>query len=118
MSDSAVLTGPSTRRAFLHRGAAAAVTLPAVVSTLAACGETKVLARTPKDAKPAATPPPPTPRQKADQMDALHEKGIKAFPAKTEGQGNQLFHPRVEGGVKVYDITAEEIQWEVERGGR
>ncbi len=116
MSDSAALTGPATRRAFIHRGAAVAVTLPAVVSTLAACGETKALARTPKDAKPAAAPPAPTPRQKADQMDALHEKRMKAFPAKTEGRGNQLFLPRIEGGVKVYDLTAEEIQWEVEPG--
>jgi hypothetical protein len=33
---------------------------------------------------------PPSPREKADQMDAMHEKGVKAFPAKTEGQGNQL----------------------------
>ena len=49
-------------------------------------------------------------------MDAMHEKGVKAFPAKTEGKGNQLFEPRIEKGVKVYDITAEEIQWEVEPG--
>ena len=105
MSDSAPLTSPATRRAFIHRGAAAAVTLPAVVSTLAACGETK-----------AAAPRPPSPREKADQMDAMHEKGVKAFPAKTEGQGNQVLHPRIKNGVKVYDLTAEEIQWEVEPG--
>jgi manganese oxidase len=49
-------------------------------------------------------------------MDAMHEKGVKAFPAKTEGKGNQPFEPRIEKGVKVYDITAEEIQWEVEPG--
>ena len=49
-------------------------------------------------------------------MDAMHEKGVKAFPAKTEGKGNQLMQPRMEGRVKVYDLTAEEIQWEVEPG--
>src|SRR4030088_461102 len=26
----------------------------------------------------------------SDAMDAMHEKGIKAFPAKTAGKGNQL----------------------------
>ena len=49
-------------------------------------------------------------------MDAMHEKGVKAFPAKTEGIGNQLLHPELENGVKVYDLTAEAIQWEVEPG--
>ena len=46
----------------------------------------------------------------------MHEKGIKAFPAKTEGRGNQLMAPRLERGVKCYDLTAREIQWEVEPG--
>src|SRR5215212_8075721 len=45
-------------------------------------------------------------------MDDAHEKGIKAFPAKTAGKGNQLLAPRMEGGVKVFDITAKKIQWE------
>ena len=49
-------------------------------------------------------------------MDAMHEKGVKAFPAKTEGKGNQLLKPRIEKGVKVFDLTAEEVQWEVEPG--
>jgi FtsP/CotA-like multicopper oxidase with cupredoxin domain len=49
-------------------------------------------------------------------MDAAHEKGVKAFPAATKGKGNQLFVPRVEGGVRVFDITAKKIQWEVEQG--
>ena len=55
---------------------------------------------------------------RADQMDAMHEKGIKAFPAKTEGKGNQLLQPRVENGVKIYDLTAKVVQWEVEPGRR
>ncbi|MCY7379968.1 MAG: multicopper oxidase domain-containing protein [Gemmatimonadaceae bacterium] len=53
---------------------------------------------------------------KADAMDAMHEKGIKAFPAKTEGRGNQIFEPRMDKGVKVFDITAKVVQWEVEPG--
>ena len=52
----------------------------------------------------------------SDQMDAMHEKGVKAFPAKTEGAGNQLFQPRMDNGVKVYDITCKVVQWETEPG--
>ena len=55
-------------------------------------------------------------RANADAMDAMHEKGIKAFPAKTEGKGNQVMQPRIEKGVKVYELTAREIQWEAEPG--
>jgi FtsP/CotA-like multicopper oxidase with cupredoxin domain len=51
-------------------------------------------------------------------MDAMHEAGVKAFPAATEGKGNQLLSPRLEGGVKIYELTASEIQWEVEPGKR
>ncbi len=118
MPDDAPLPHPATRRSFIRRGAVAAVALPAVVSTLGACDETRAASKSPRQGKPAAAPPPPPPsqRQKADEMDAMHEKGIKAFPAKTEGRGNQLMQPRIENGVKVYDITAEEIQWEVEVG--
>src|SRR3954470_16827934 len=52
----------------------------------------------------------------ADAMDEMHEKGIKAFPAKTAGKGNQLLAPRMDGGVKVYELTAKKIQWETEPG--
>jgi FtsP/CotA-like multicopper oxidase with cupredoxin domain len=50
----------------------------------------------------------------ADAMDAMHEKGIKAFPAKTAGVGNQLLEPVMNKGVKVFEITAKKIQWETE----
>jgi len=52
----------------------------------------------------------------ADAMDAMHEKGIKAFPAKTAGKGAQPFEPKIIGGVKVYEITAKKIKWETEPG--
>jgi FtsP/CotA-like multicopper oxidase with cupredoxin domain len=65
---------------------------------------------------PAAAPAAKTPRQRADEMDAMHEKGIKAFPAKTQGKGNQPLAPRIVNGVKVFELTAEKIKWEVEPG--
>src|SRR5688572_22018552 len=46
-------------------------------------------------------------------MDAAHEKGIKAFPAATKGKGNQLLAPRMDGKVKVFEMTAKKFQWEV-----
>jgi manganese oxidase len=50
----------------------------------------------------------------ATAMDAMHEKGIKAFPAKTAGKGNQLAIPRIEKGVKIFEVTAKKIRWETE----
>src|ERR671920_2324983 len=55
-------------------------------------------------------------RPNGGAMEAMHEKGVRAFPAKTEGKGNQLMQPRMEGGVKVYELTAKKIQWEVTPG--
>ncbi len=104
----------SSRRDFLRKGTAAAIALPTALSVIGACGESK--AAPPQASTTPAAPAAPSARQRADTMDAMHEKGVKAFPAKTEGKGNQLFEPRIEKGVKVYDITAEEIQWEVEPG--
>ena len=117
VSDRRVPTPTKSRRDFLRKGAAAAIALPAIAS-LAACTDTKAAPPAAAQAPAAPPPPEPTPSQKADAMDAMHEKGVKAFPAKTEGKGNQLLEPRLEGGVKVYELTAEEIEWEVEPGRR
>lgn len=42
--------------------------------------------------------------------------GVLAFPAATEGQGGQPIEPVMDGDVKVFELTAEEIEWEVEPG--
>jgi manganese oxidase len=129
----------ASRRAFLRQSAVAAVG----ASVLAACAtkaEDTPQGATSADggksaanaARPGAStadsdqsggstaphPAVPDVRAQADAMDAMHEKGVKAFPAKTEGKGNQLLHPRMDGRVKVFEITAREIQWEVEPGKR
>ncbi len=50
-------------------------------------------------------------------MDAVMEKSIKAFPAKTQGVGGQDLAPRVlADGTKVFDVTASVVKWEVEPG--
>jgi FtsP/CotA-like multicopper oxidase with cupredoxin domain len=49
-------------------------------------------------------------------MDRMHEAGVKAFPAPTQGKGNQPIEPRLENGVKVFELTASVMQWETEPG--
>jgi FtsP/CotA-like multicopper oxidase with cupredoxin domain len=105
-----------TRRAFLRNTAVAAL----AAGGLSACRDAGALGGA---ARGAATDeghprsaPPPSPTASADTMDAMHERGIKAFPAPTKGKGNRLLEPRIERGVKVYELTASRIQWEVEPG--
>ena len=125
MTDHTLHTTPTTdRRAFLKTSTFVALS----GGVLAACA---------KDADPraavavkpaadsdqsggamAAHPSTPSATAGADEMDRMHEAGIKAFPAKTAGKGNQLLQPRMEGGVKVFDLTAKKIQWETAPGVR
>ena len=102
------------RRRFIRDSALAAL----AAGTLAACRKSEAATETVShgSAGHPATPPAPAPlssREKAEEMDRMHEAGIKAFPAKTKGKGNQLMTPRMDGGVKVYELTASEIDWEV-----
>ncbi|HEY3249046.1 MAG TPA: multicopper oxidase domain-containing protein [bacterium] len=68
----------------------------------------------------AAVQPPsaPAPQAAHEQMDrdAMHEASVKAFPAKTAGLGAQPIQPEIVNGVKVFRLTASQIQWEVEVG--
>ena len=51
------------------------------------------------------------------EMSAAMDESILAYPAETEGVGNQVLEPRVEaGGTKVFELTAEITPWEVEPG--
>ncbi len=47
-----------------------------------------------------------------DEMDAYHEAGVKAFPAETEGRGNQDMEFTMDGDVKVFEISCDIIDWE------
>jgi FtsP/CotA-like multicopper oxidase with cupredoxin domain len=53
-----------------------------------------------------------------DEMDALHEAGVKSFPAATEGLGGQPLAFTMEGDVKVFELTASVIDWEFAPGQR
>ena len=129
-----------SRRDFL-RGAAIGLAVPAVAGALAACkndggGRTATSTTSNASTEPKGTPPGAVhqdsdqsggtmaahPRGEAaaagaaDEMDRHHEEGIKSFPAATRGKGNQPIQPRLENGVKVYDLTAEKLMWEVSPG--
>lgn len=115
----------SNRRGFLR---ASAMGLAAPVA-LAACNTTEAEANKAGPQKKdsadesggtnAAHPKTPVRTgMTADEMDAMHEKGVKAFPQPTEGKGNQILKPRLDKGWKVFELVAKKVSWEVEAGKR
>jgi FtsP/CotA-like multicopper oxidase with cupredoxin domain len=51
------------------------------------------------------------------QMDTMMRDVALQFPAKTEGKGGDVMEPTIAAdGTKVYDVTAEEVDWEVSPG--
>ncbi|MGH2554608.1 MAG: multicopper oxidase family protein, partial [Actinomycetota bacterium] len=52
----------------------------------------------------------------AEQMAASHEESMTAFPAKTAGRGGQVLEPTVENSVKVFELMAMPVEWEVAPG--
>jgi len=52
----------------------------------------------------------------AQQMADAHKQSTEAFPAKTAGLGGQPLQPTMDGGVKVFNLTAKEVHWEVSPG--
>lgn len=65
----------------------------------------------------AAGQAPAMPAMSAEEM-AAHDAEVTAqFPAETEGQGGQELEARITAnGVKVFEVTAEPVQWETEPG--
>jgi len=131
-----LLSAAASRRDFLRKAGLTAIAAPVAASAFAACTDAKAEAQPQANAAdhsggtmaghaaPPAAPAAPAgmtmtlaeKRANADRMDAHHEKGIKAFPAKTEGMGNQLLAPRLEKGVKCYELKATVRRWEIEPG--
>jgi manganese oxidase len=109
-SADSILNETSSRRGFLKRAAATAIAGGAVV----ACKESSAQKAAPASLATTSAPGPVI--SAAEQMDKMHEAGVKAFPATTSGKGNQLLAPRIEKGVKVFELTAEKIQWETAPG--
>jgi FtsP/CotA-like multicopper oxidase with cupredoxin domain len=51
-----------------------------------------------------------------EEMDAMHEASVTAFPQKTQGIGGQPLEFTVEDGVKVFNLTCDNVQWEYQAG--
>ena len=47
-----------------------------------------------------------------EEMDAMHEASIAAFPAQTKGLGGQPLEYEMDGDVKVFNLTTEVVEWE------
>jgi manganese oxidase len=120
----------ATRRQFLRAAAVTAVVVPAAGAAIFVASSTNAQqgAQSKAPTKPsvadsdhsggsmAAHPSPVDTGAAADAMDAMHEKGVKAYPAKTAGKGNQLMRPKIDDGIKVFELTASAMQWETEPG--
>ena len=51
------------------------------------------------------------------EMVELMKSSIEAFPAETEGEGAAALEPEtLEDGTKLFELTVDEVQWEVEPG--
>lgn len=50
------------------------------------------------------------------EMERAEEAKVKAFPAKTEGLGGQVLKPQRIGGIKVFNVAAKVVRWEVAPG--
>lgn len=112
-----MLKNRTSRRDFLQNAALGAL----AATTIAACAKDEAKAAVHQGQTGGTMGPHDTgaggPKlSAADQMDAMHEKGVKAFPAKTAVWGNQPLAPRRDGDVKVYDLTCKVVQWETEPG--
>ena len=122
----AMLNAVGSRRAFLKNTAASALAAGALACTTDAQSQ-QATTKTPSDSDHsggtnAAHPAAVSAATRSETMDAMHEKGVKAFvgalsgPPLTAGRGNQSMTPRMDGKVKVFDITCRKIRWEVEPG--
>jgi FtsP/CotA-like multicopper oxidase with cupredoxin domain len=110
-----------TRRDFL-RLSALGVAAPATASVLAACSQ--LTPTTTGGVAPAAVDvnhdgattgqaQPQTDIIDWQKIDDMHQVGVKAYPAKTEGEANALLPFELDGDVKVFKIEAKVVKWQV-----
>ena len=103
-----------TRLRFKMKGA---VCLSALLA-LVACAPTARTSATGDVHTQTQEPAAPSARaaQSGRSMEEMEEAAVKAFPAKTEGVGGQILRPRTENGVKIFDLNAQAVRWEVTPG--
>src|SRR5262245_32679220 len=111
---------PFARRLFL-KGASLGLGVPLLAPILSACSAAPTAqspSSAPADQAMTAMPQPASSSMSADQMDAMHQAGVKAFLAgvSTVGRGNKPLQPKLERGVKVFELTSSVIEWEYDAG--
>ncbi|MBA4179874.1 MAG: copper oxidase [Anaerolinea sp.] len=118
------------RRGFLKRAGVVGATLPIASGLIvSACyndpSGQKAKATAVPPAKPASTHGGGTAATSQAEdwqtIDADHKKGVEDFLKNqttpiTKGKGMQALTPRVENGVKIFDLTLDEVDWEVAPG--
>ena len=52
----------------------------------------------------------------SQQMYDMHKQSMTAYPAKTKGAGNAVLTSTMVNGVKVFDLSVDQVQWEVAPG--
>jgi FtsP/CotA-like multicopper oxidase with cupredoxin domain len=122
-----------SRRSFLRKAGLAGAALPVASGLLiASCyedptggparpGTPTTTSANAVSASTAAATPTRSAEQARLEEDAAHKKGVEDFLANqktplTKGKGNQPLAPRVENGVKIFDLTMDEVMWETTPG--
>lgn len=128
---SAFETAPLTRRRFLRRAGVVGAAIPVASGLVAAAcyndptgnkaAPTQAGAVAPQNVQAGATAAPTAAANNWQKIDEEHKKGVTNFlkNAKsplTKGKGMEELAPRIENGVKVWDLTMDEVNWEVAPG--
>ena len=104
-----------SRRNFL-KGASLGASVPVVGGLLAACGaNTAPTANGTTDMAMPTSQADDKNTMTVDEMDAMHEAGVQAFIAgnQTTGRANQPLQPKLDGDVKVFELTCAVTKWQV-----
>ena len=120
-------TPAMSRRRFLKRAGVVGAAIPIATGlVISACYddptggpvEPGVDPQNQKPGTPAATPPP---ADRVTEIDNEHKDAVTEFLQNqkaplTKGKGMQELAPRTEDGVKIFELTIDEVDWEVEPG--
>ena len=116
------------RRRFLKKAGLVSAALPVASGLIvSACYEDPTGGPVKPTQIPTAGTVPPAPGAapdilaKAKEMDSHHEQAVVEFLKNqkaplTKGKGMEELAPRIENGVKVFDLTMDEVEWEVSPG--
>lgn len=91
-----------------------------MVATVTAveAGTTVEASAAPGGTDPGSSTGASSPGMTAEEMASMHEEGVTAFleGGQTDTAGGELLKPRIENGVKVFDMTIEQVDWEISKG--